>query len=77
MADKLLKMDYERGKAIVLRTTVGEDGRLFEEQIEINLPKLPMGEGTIRKIKRDEEGRMYEVEEKIQVPIFNKDTKGE
>ena len=68
MADKLVKMDYERGKVIVLRTFTNEDGTSYEKEIELDLPQTPMEQGTIRRVKRGADGRMYETEEPLHYP---------
>lgn len=77
MSDRLIKMDYERGKAIVMRTIIGENGIPIEKMIEMDIPQPAMSEGIIRKIKRGDDGTMYEVEEKIQFPIVSNQDKKE
>ncbi len=70
MADKLIRVDYERGKAIVMRTITNDDGTNCVTEVEIDLPQAPMSEGKIRKVKRDADGRMYETEEIIRFPLM-------
>ncbi len=69
MADRLIRMDYERGKVVVMRTTIDENGCPVEQQIELDLPKQPTVKGLVRKVKRGEDGRMYETEEIIETPV--------
>ncbi len=69
MDDKLIKIDYERMKAIFLRTFYHDDGTTFEKEIEVDLPKQEMAEGILKKIKYDENGKMYETEERILLPF--------
>lgn len=69
MSDKLIKMDYERGKVILMRTFTGEDGSTYEKMIEMDLPQPPMSEGKLRKVKRGADGRMYETEEIVRFPM--------
>lgn len=71
MPDKLVKMDYERGKVIVMRTFSGEDGSTYEKKIELDLPQPPMSEGILRKVKRGADGKMYETEEIVRFPMQN------
>lgn len=71
MADRLIKMDYQRGKAIVLRTVLDANGKPVEQQVELDLPEPPMAKGIIRKVKRGEDGRFYETEEVIETPMLN------
>ena len=71
MADRLIKMDYERGKAIVIRTTVDSNGKTVEQQLELDLPKTPTVKGLIRKIQHGSDGRFYETEEVIETPILD------
>ena len=61
MADRLIRMDYERGKVVVMRTTIDENGCQIERQIELDLPKPPTVEGLVRKVKRGDDGKMYEI----------------
>lgn len=77
MADRLIKMDYERGKVIVMRTTVGPDGKMIEQQVELDLPETPKVEGLLRKVKHGEDGRLYETEEVIETPMLNGNEKEE
>lgn len=77
MADRLIKMDYERGKVIVMRTTVDSDGNSTEQQIELDLPEPPKAKGLLRKVKRGEDGRLYETEEVIETPILNENEQEE
>jgi hypothetical protein len=69
MSDKLIRVDRERGKAVVLRTFTNSDGSTCEKEIEIDVPKMPTKEGVIRKVKRGADGKMYDVEEIIKIPI--------
>ena len=50
MKEKLLRIDRERGKAIVLQTTVDENGIETSREVEMELPPMKMVEGTIKKI---------------------------
>ncbi len=75
MADRLVRMDYDRGKVIVMRTFVLEDGTEEEREIELDLPSRPVEEGLLRRVKIGEDGRTYETEEKILIPVS--DEKGE
>ena len=59
MKEKLLRIDRERGKAIVLQTTVDENG----------IETMKMVEGTIKKVKMGEDGRTIETEQKIYTPV--------
>ena len=77
MADRLIKMDYERGKVIVMRTTIGSDGKSVEQQIELDLPETPKTTGLLRKVKHGEDGRLYETEEVIEIPILNENEQEE
>lgn len=70
MADRLIKMDYERGKVIVMRTTVDLNGNTVEQQVELDLPKNQTTKGLLRKVKRGDDGRLYETEEVIEMPIL-------
>lgn len=71
MSDRLIEMDYERKKVIVMRTFTDEDGNTYEKEVELDLPQPPMAEGKIRKYKRGEDGLMYEVEEIIRTPLVS------
>lgn len=73
MSDKLIRVDHEKSKAIFLRTIQQDDGSYTEEEIEVDLPNQTFSEGILRKVKRDAEGKMYETEEVVQFPIFEKD----
>ena len=73
--DRLVRMDYERGKAVFARTIVGEDGEEYETEIERDLPPFETTKGMIRKVKYDDEGKTYETEEEIEIPVFSKDDK--
>lgn len=77
MADRLIKMDYKRGKAIVMRTTINSNGQLIEQQVEVDLPETPKTKGMIRKVKYGEDGRLYETEEIIETPILKVNEKEE
>ena len=72
MADRLIKMDYERGKVIVMRTSIDANGNPIEHQMELDLPETPMAKGLIRKVKHGDDGRLYETEEVIETPILKK-----
>ena len=72
MADRLIKMDYERGKVIVMRSSIDSNGNPIEHQVELDLPETPMAKGLIRKVKHGDDGRLYETEEVIETPIFKK-----
>lgn len=69
MSDKLIKMDYERGKVVLMRTFIKEDGSSHEKIIEMDLPQSPMSEGMLRKVKRGPDGKMYETEETVRFPM--------
>ena len=71
MNEHLIKMDYERGKAIVMQTSVDSDGNPVEHQVELDLPKTPVSKGLIRKVKHGDDGKLYEIEEVIETPILN------
>lgn len=77
MADRLIKMDYERGKVIVMRTSTDSNGNPIEQQIELDLPETPVTKGLIRKVKHGEDGRLYETEEVIETPVLTKNEKEE
>ena len=70
MADQLIKMDHERGRVIVMRTSIDSDGNPVEHQVELDLPKTPVAIGLIRKVKRGDDGRFYETEEMIETPVL-------
>lgn len=72
MADSKVKMDYQRGKAIVTKIVVDESGISHEVIEEIDIPKVEFGQGTIRKTMIGEDGKSYEVEQVINIPIFKK-----
>ena len=77
MADRLIKMDYERGKVIVMRTSIDSDGNPFEQQVELDLPETPVAKGLLRKVKQGDDGRFYETEEVIETPILKESEKEE
>lgn len=77
MADRLIKMDYERRKVIVMRTTIDSNGNPIEQLVELDLPDTPKAKGLIRKVKRGEDGRLYETEEVIETPILKNNDKEE
>lgn len=68
MADKLIRVDYEKNKAVFLRTIQQEDGSCVEKEIEVDLPQQTFSEGVLRKVKRGSDGKMYEVEEVVKFP---------
>lgn len=72
MADRLIKMDYERGKVIVMRSSIDSNGNPIEHQVELDLPEIPLAKGLIRKVKHGDDGRLYETEEVIETPILKK-----
>ena len=69
MKEQLLRIDRERGKAIVLQTTVDENGIETSREVEMELPPMKMVEGTIKKVKMGEDGRTIETEQKIYTPV--------
>lgn len=71
MSDRLIKMDYDRNKVIVMRTFTNPDGTSYEKQIEIDLPKTQEVEGKLNKINIKDDGTMYETEETIKLPVIN------
>lgn len=71
MSDRLIKMDYERNKVIVMRTFTNPDGTSYEKQIEMDLPKTQEVEGKLKKINIKDDGTMYETEEIIKLPVIN------
>lgn len=71
MPDRLISTDFATGKIIVMRTFTNEDGTTYEKEIELDIPQPPMSEGKIRKVKRDADGKMYEIEETIAFPDFD------
>lgn len=71
MSDRLIKMDYDRNKVIVMRTFTNPDGPSYEKQIEMNLPKTQEVEGKLKKINIKDDGTMYETEEIIKLPVIN------
>ncbi len=75
MADKLIKMDYEQGKVIVMRTTIDSNGNPIEQQVELDLPETPTTKGIIRKVKHGDDGRLYETEEVIETPMLENNEK--
>lgn len=77
MEEKIIKADFEQGKVLVLRRSVGPDGQEVEELIEKDLPLPPMKKGIIRVMKRGEDGRMYEEERVIESPVFEKNREEE
>jgi hypothetical protein len=72
MSDRLIKMDYDRNKVIVMRTFTNPDGTSYEKQIEMDLPKTQEVEGKLKKINIKDDGTMYETEEIIKLPVINK-----
>ncbi len=72
MSDKLVRVDRERGKAVVIRTFTNSDGSTYEKEIEIDIPQMPIAEGIIRKVKRGSDGKMYETEEVVKFPVADK-----
>lgn len=70
MTDRLIRMDYERGKVIVMRTSTDANGNPIEQQVELDLPKTPTANGLIRKVKHGDDGKLYETEEVIDIPIL-------
>ena len=74
MEDRLISADFENGKAIVMRTYTNDDGTTYEKEIEIDLPKIPTTEGILKRVKRGEDGKMYETEEVVEFPIPFKPT---
>lgn len=77
MADRLIKMDYERGKVVVMRTTIDSNGNSIEQQVELDLPETPVAKGLIRKVKHGDDGRLYETEEVIETPVLTNNEKEE
>ena len=75
MNDKILRIDPQRNKMVVLVQKEKTDGSIVEEEMEIDIPAPATTEGMIRKIKYDEEGKMYETEEKISIPVFDETDK--
>lgn len=75
MSDKLIRIDYEKNKAVFSRTIQQEDGSCIEKEIEVDLPNQTLSEGVLRKVKRGSDGKMYEVEEKVYFPIAEKNNK--
>ncbi len=71
MSDRLIKMDYDRNKVIVMRTFTNPDGTSYEKQIEMDLPKTQEVEGKLKKINIKDDGTMYETEEIIKLPVIN------
>lgn len=71
MSDRLIKMDYDRNKVIVMRTFTNPDGTSYEKQIEMNLPKTQEVEGKLNKINIKDDDMMYETEETIKLPVIN------
>lgn len=71
MSDRLIKMDYARGKVIVMRTSIDADGNPIEQQVELDLPETPTVKGMIRKVKHGDDGKLYETEEVIDIPMLN------
>ena len=49
------------------------DGVSLPEGVE--LPEVELCEGTLRKIIRGEDGKTYEIEEKIELPIVKSEEK--
>lgn len=71
MPDRLIKMDYDRNKVIVMRAFTNPDGTSYEKQIEMDLPKTQGVEGKLKKINIKDDGTMYETEEIIKLPVIN------
>lgn len=71
MSDRLIKMDYDRNKVIVVRAFTNPDGTSYEKQIEMDLPKTQGVEGKLKKINIKDDGMMYETEETIKLPVIN------
>lgn len=71
MSDRLIKMDYDRNKVIVVRAFTNPDGTSYEKQIEMDLPKTQGVEGKLKKINIKDDGMMYETEETIKLPAIN------
>ena len=69
MSDKLIRIDYEKRKAIFSRTIQQKDGSFTEKEIEVALPQQTVSEGVLRKVKRGADGKMYETEEIIKFPL--------
>lgn len=71
MSDRLIKMDYDKNKVIVVRAFTNPDGTSYEKQIEMDLPKTQGVEGKLKKINIKDDGMMYETEETIKLPVIN------
>lgn len=71
MPDRLIKMDYDKNKVIVMRAFTNPDGTPYEKQIEMDLPKTQGVEGKLKKINIKDDGTMYETEEIIKLPVIN------
>lgn len=71
MSDRLIKMDYDRNKVIVMRAFTNPDGTSYEKQIEMNFPKTQEVEGKLNKINIKDDDTMYETEETIKLPVIN------
>ena len=76
MDERLIKMDYERGKAIVMQTSIDSNGNPVKHQVELDLPETPTIKGQIRKVKHGDDGRLYEIEEAIETPILKEKKEG-
>ena len=59
MSDRLIKMDYERNKVIVMRTFTNPDGTSYEKQIEMDLPKTQEVEGKLKKINIKDDDKTF------------------
>ena len=77
MVDKLVKMDYEHGKIVVMRTSIAQDGSPFEQQVELDLPDSRLDKELLRKVKHGDDGKLYETEEVIETPILKGNKKEE
>jgi hypothetical protein len=77
MGERLIKMDYERGKVIVMRTSIDSEGNPVEHQVELDLPETPVAKGLIRKVKHGDDGSLYETEEVIETPILKENEQEE
>ena len=72
MDDKIISIDCEKNKMVVLKQIEKEDGTICEEEVEVDIPAPPLVQSLIRRVKFDDNGRMYETEEVIEVPFFEK-----
>lgn len=76
MAERLLKADFERGKAVILRDVVNDDGTVTQREIEIDIPVPKTEEVTLRKYIIDDDGHRREEIKQISLPVFDKGESG-